>query len=1020
MSQTRFPTSREVYHRIRWDPRLDAREFVIGYDAHGDVLEEMPFGAFVPDGEIPWHRVWLFKHGRRVVWDRRERLDLLDSLIPHQEAPRALDPPAEGSDLSAGFSPLFAHRFDVRSGTWLAVSPTGLLPATPTSRARLSLVTFNVLFDVYDAEWLATERRIPAALTALRDCDADVLALQEVTAAFLAALLAEPWVRERYWSSDAPGSATVNSSGQVLLSRIPFATLAHHVFSRDKRLLVGRLALAEDAPWVVTTHLTSSRSAEGPGLRGRQLQTLLSWAQSLGDAPLFLAGDLNVPEDAPETAALARAGFVDAWFALRPGASGETYDPARNALAALTTRSGRRQRLDRVLVRDLAGRWSPDAVTLFAESPLPGLPSPGGEPLFISDHFGVRCEVRRGPVEELPSGAPEEPLATASLTHHTAVVLIPPARVWPPIQALRAKHDAKFERWMPHVTLLYPFVEEQHFDAAEARLRAALQSLQPFEVTLADAGHFDHRASRTVWLRPEDSPRGALHELHAALQAVMPARQESTSPGHTGFTPHLSVGQLQKREDVAQAIAQWFRHWRPLSFEVTEVCIIRRVGDAPFEVVRRVPLGNPGPGGRPDGEALRSALDLVRAPVSGEARAIREAAVRRLASACVSLGAEMLPYGSFLLGTDDGGSDVDAVAIGPGDLSREDFAHGLNAWLTSHEPEARARDVSDAAIPLFKLRLQGVSFDLAYARRPEGVAPCPPEVLLARHGAAMDPAGFRAVNGWADTRALLDRVAVDGAGLERFREVLRGVKVWARARGLYSHALGYLGGMSWAILAAWACVHAPGAGTGSTAEVLAYLFETFARWPWPRPVTLTESTSRYRAEGRRDILPVIAPALPPRNTARNVSRSTAQTLRDELERAQVLVARARDAGTVEAWRTLFEPAMPRREPRTRLAVRVEAATAESRERALGWVRGHMTALVYGLESERSLFVRPFEDSATEGFVLGLSSRAPEGLAASFARRDSALARTLAEFRADFEAWPQRPPDASLHLEPQVD
>ncbi|HVG59264.1 MAG TPA: DUF504 domain-containing protein, partial [Hyalangium sp.] len=55
MSQDRFKTSREVYHRIRWDPRLDAREFVIGYDAHSEEMEEMPFEAFVPDGEIPWH-----------------------------------------------------------------------------------------------------------------------------------------------------------------------------------------------------------------------------------------------------------------------------------------------------------------------------------------------------------------------------------------------------------------------------------------------------------------------------------------------------------------------------------------------------------------------------------------------------------------------------------------------------------------------------------------------------------------------------------------------------------------------------------------------------------------------------------------------------------------------------------------------------------------------------------------------------------------------------------------------------
>ncbi|ATB46683.1 DUF504 domain-containing protein [Corallococcus macrosporus] len=82
MSHERFTTSREVYHRIRWDERFDSREFSIGYDAHGETLEEMPFNAFVPDGEIPWHRVWYFKQRHHIVWDRRERLDLLDASQP--------------------------------------------------------------------------------------------------------------------------------------------------------------------------------------------------------------------------------------------------------------------------------------------------------------------------------------------------------------------------------------------------------------------------------------------------------------------------------------------------------------------------------------------------------------------------------------------------------------------------------------------------------------------------------------------------------------------------------------------------------------------------------------------------------------------------------------------------------------------------------------------------------------------------------------------------------------------------
>jgi 2'-5' RNA ligase superfamily len=49
-------------------------------------------------------------------------------------------------------------------------------------------------------------------------------------------------------------------------------------------------------------------------------------------------------------------------------------------------------------------------------------------------------------------------------THQTAVVLIPPEAVWPPIQALRQQYDRHVRRWMPHITLLYPFRPREEFE----------------------------------------------------------------------------------------------------------------------------------------------------------------------------------------------------------------------------------------------------------------------------------------------------------------------------------------------------------------------------------------------------------------------------------------------------------------------------------------------------------------------------------------------------------------------------
>ena len=58
----------------------------------------------------------------------------------------------------------------------------------------------------------------------------------------------------------------------------------------------------------------------------------------------------------------------------------------------------------------------------------------------------------------------------AQVTHQTGLVIIPPPMAWPPIQAIRAAHDRKLRRWMPHITPIYPFLPAGEFEAAATRL----------------------------------------------------------------------------------------------------------------------------------------------------------------------------------------------------------------------------------------------------------------------------------------------------------------------------------------------------------------------------------------------------------------------------------------------------------------------------------------------------------------------------------------------------------------------
>jgi len=176
-------------------------------------------------------------------------------------------------------------------------------------------------------------------------------------------------------------------------------------------------------------------------------------------------------------------------------------------------------------------------------------------------------------------------------THQTAVVLTPPEECWGPIQAIRARHDRQYRRWMPHVTLLYPFRPREQFDAVEGRLREACRSIPPFQVQLAEFRHFRHgRARSTLWLAPE--PEEALVRLQTALESAVPDCND-VSRHAAGFTPHLSVGQVQTSQAPAGLQANLQAGWQPLTFAARTVSLIWR-GRPPedvFQVDRRLPLG---------------------------------------------------------------------------------------------------------------------------------------------------------------------------------------------------------------------------------------------------------------------------------------------------------------------------------------------------------------------------------------------------------------------------------------------
>jgi 2'-5' RNA ligase len=171
----------------------------------------------------------------------------------------------------------------------------------------------------------------------------------------------------------------------------------------------------------------------------------------------------------------------------------------------------------------------------------------------------------------------------AKKTHTTAVVLIPPSKIWEPIQAIRQMHDRHIRRWMPHITLLYPFRPRDEFAGLADRFSAVCAGLEPFRVGLVELRFFRHRReSFTLWLAPE--PRAALIRLQAQLGSVAPDCDDVTR-NRDGFTPHLSVGQVRGEREMFTLKEALQAAWQPIAFTAREVSLIWRC-DPPDDVFR--------------------------------------------------------------------------------------------------------------------------------------------------------------------------------------------------------------------------------------------------------------------------------------------------------------------------------------------------------------------------------------------------------------------------------------------------
>lgn len=351
----------------------------------------------------------------------------------------------------------------------------------------------------------------------------------------------------------------------------------------------------------------------------------------------------------------------------------------------------------------------------------------------------------------------------------------------------------------------------------------------------------------------------------------------------------------------------------------------------------------------------------------------------------LSAGGGIFTFGSYRLGVVAAGSDIDTLCIAPRHISRESFFSFFLAKLQQDINVTKVQPVPDAYTPIIKMVYHGMEMDLLFAclnlsRIPNDLNTLDDDLLK-----NVDDKTARSLNGCRVNDMILQLVP----NKESFRTALRFVKHWSKARGIYSNVLGYLGGISWAILTARICQLYPNAAPSQIINRFFYIYKT---WQWKNPVILCEIKEvpkntpglmgfrvwnpNLNPQDRVHVMPIITPAFPSMNSTHNVTHTTLRVITDELHRAYQII---QDIENEKAtWHDVWAPFLFFEKHRHFIQVKMLSNNEQAFHKWVGWIESKLRFLVRKLETFKGLQVRPWpkaiqeQDEAKDGFSFAQS------------------------------------------------
>ncbi|XP_038607059.1 poly(A) polymerase gamma isoform X2 [Tachyglossus aculeatus] len=319
-------------------------------------------------------------------------------------------------------------------------------------------------------------------------------------------------------------------------------------------------------------------------------------------------------------------------------------------------------------------------------------------------------------------------------------------------------------------------------------------------------------------------------------------------------------------------------------------------------------------------------------------------------SVVVNVGGKIFTFGSYRLGVHTKGADIDALCVAPRHVERSDFFQSFFEKLKHQDGIRNLRAVEDAYVPVVKFEFDGIEIDLVFARLAIQTVSDNLDLRDDSRLRSLDIRCIRSLNGCRVTDEILHLVP----NKETFRLTLRAVKLWAKRRGIYSNMLGFLGGVSWAMLVARTCQLYPNAAASTLVHKF---FLVFSKWEWPNPVLLKQPEDsnlnlpvwdpRVNPSDRYHLMPIITPAYPQQNSTYNVSTSTRTVMVEEFKQGLAVTDEILQGKS--DWSKLLEPPNFFQKYRHYIVLTASASTEENHLEWVGLVESKIRVLVGNLE-----------------------------------------------------------------------